>query len=289
MGIGQKGMNHIICFLVIGGLSCSALSYIPSSDFILQNVVKNHGRSRYVIEQEVTFSLRNMKKVVYETWHVEGVTDKRNGQRDVQLNLHLLAKADNFVIQRLYKNRLVYQKTNKKSMQKQQWPLEFLEPWFLNRSLRQMQRDILKHRMAGSALLNWNPSRLLNISDRQNIILPLSLSRHQGEVMYTYQRDTEGPGLWIEQDKFLIRKLRFQSDVEVLAKEYGDYSRGLKFPKNRILNDGGVSILLRVLKVNSLSANNKMLKKKMSLRSLRSSSFSEIDEPLIEEFYTRFR
>ena len=109
--------------------------------------------------------------------------------------------------------------------------------------------------------------------------------------MDIYQRHAEGPGLWIEQDKFLIRKLRFQSGVEVLAKEYGDYSRGLKFPKIRILNNKGISIPIRVLKINGLPSNNKVLKKKMSLQSLRSSQTQqmEIKDSLIEEFYTRFR
>lgn len=294
--MGQK-LFFVFMMMMIMSLSVMALGYIPSSDFILQQVVKNHGRGRYLIEQEVRFSFQQTSKIVHETWHIESVPRLQNKQRDFYLQMHLLAKAEGLSIQRLYKDHKVYQKDEQKALKSWKWPLDFIEPWFLTRSLRQIQNAILKQEMAGVSALNWNPALLARRSHQQetstvlSIPMPISLSRYQGKVMLTYQTQAQGPGLWIEQDEFLIRRLRLKSNVEILAKDYGDYSRGLKFPKNRLINNNDVAISIRVLKIDSLSQSHKAFLQKMSVQSLAPSVIGEdrMIAPLIEDFYSRFR
>ena len=51
-----------------------------------------------------------------------------------------------------------------------------------------------------------------------------------GEAAHTHPR-----GLWIEQDQFVLRKIRFHSGAELSAERYSNYSRGLDYPRKRTL------------------------------------------------------
>ena len=282
--------------IVIFFISIKALSYIPSSDFILKEVLKNHGRSNYLIQQEITFPIEKTQKVVHETWHVT-VNKKQN------LQLHLSAKSEGLYIERLYINNMMYHKENKKSLKKSKWSLEFMEPWFIGRSLQKLQKTMMAHKMTGTSALNWNPS-LFASSPKTNskekresltdVQVPIKLSINQGQVMYTYQRDEKGPGLWIEQDKFVIRKVRLKTNAEFLASRYLEHTGYLKLPQHRILIYDDISIPIKTTRVSRLS-DNKKLQQKLSLQNFRRSQKNttqwEEDETssLIKDFYSRFR
>ena len=277
-------------------ISTKTLSYIPSSDFILKEVLKNHGRSNYLIQQELTFPIEKTQKIVRETWHVTV-----NKKQDLQL--HLSAKSDGLNIERLYINNMVYYKNNKKSLKKSKWSSEFIEPWFIGRSLQRLQKTMIAHEMTETSALNWNPSLFApppktkskeNKKSLTNIQIPINLSIHQGQVMYTYQKDEKGPGLWIEQDKFVIRKIKLKTSTEVLASRYLEHTGYLKMPQHRILIYDDISIPIKTTKVSRLS-DNKKLQQKLSLQNFRRSQENttqwEEDETssLIKDFYSRFR
>ncbi len=292
----------LFIFLTSLSLSISVLSYVPSSDFILNKVVQNHGSGNYLIEQEVTFMIDNIAQTISEIWHIRGINYTRKGVQSHRLQWHLLAKGEPLRIQRIYSDNTVYEKNTKGTLQKRKYPPEFIEPWFTTRSLSSLQNAILRHQIAGTSALYWNPSLFTSkiTSKKSNteknlqaISMPISLSRSQGRVMYTYQRDLQGPGLWIEQDKFLIRKIKLKTGTEISANEYSDYGKDLKFPKVRTITfDNNISVSIRVLKINVLSQNNKSLQNKMSPQALRR-SYNQQDEKtvplLIKDFYLRFR
>ena len=277
-------------------ISVKVLSYIPSSDFILKKVVKNHGRFNYMIQQELIFPIEKTQKIVQETWHV--AFNNKQG-----LQSHLLATSEGLHIERLYINDMVYHKDNKQSLKRKKWSLEFIEPWFIGRSLQKLQTAILTHKMAGISTLNWNPSLLASSpktrskqikKNLQSIQIPITLSINQGQIMYTYQRNEKGPGLWIEQDKFVIRKIQLKKNVEVLARRYIEHSGSLKLPQHRILIDKDMSIPIKTTRVDRLS-DNKKIQQKLSLQNFRKSrkNITQWDEDttssLIKDFYSRFR
>ena len=293
-------MKKLICqsviFLIGFLISIETLSYIPSSDFILKEVIKNHGKGNYLIEQELIFSIEKTQKVVKETWYVNFT------KADQKLQLYLLAKTENAHLERLYIDNIVYQKNDGKSLQRQKWPLEFIEPWFFTRSLKWLRGAILRHQMAGPSALNWNPTLLTSSQNKSkssqplsSISMPISLSRDQGRIMYTYQKEKGNSGLWIEQDKFVIRKLKLQTGVQILAWDYNDYVRSLKFPKHRLLISDNTSISIRVLKVTNLYPQDKKLQQKTSLQSFRKSQTNITQwgkskaSSILKDFYSRFR
>lgn len=290
----KKPICQNVIFFIGFLISVETLSYVPSSDFILKEVIKNHGKGHYLIEQELMFPIEKTQKVIKETWYVTFTQKNKNDQR---LQLYLMAKADNLHIERLYVNGVVYQKDNGKSLQRQKWPLEFIEPWFITRSLKQLQSAILRHQMAGTAALNWNPNLFITPSQNKQLLssisIPISLSRSQGRIMYTYQKNKDGSGLWIEQDNFVIRKLKLKTGVQILARGYNDYSQSLKFPRHRLLINEDISIPIRVLKVTSLSSKDRQ--QRTSVQSFHRSQtnitrWGESDMlSIIKDFYSRFR
>ncbi len=282
----------ILAFFII----TEALSYIPSSDFILKEVLKNHGRSNYLIQQELTFPIEKTQKVVLETWYITV-----NKNQDLQL--HLLATSEGLHIERLYTNNRVYHKDNKKSLKKNKWSLEFIEPWFIGRSLQKLQNTILNHKMAEASTLNWNPSLFVSSSKTKfeenkkslsHVQMPINLSINQGQVMYAYQKNAKGPGLWIEQDKFVIRKIKLKTSVEVLASRYIEHVGYLKFPQHRVLIYEDTSIPIKTINISRLS-DNKKLQQKLSLQNFRKSQKNTTQwgesetSSLIRDFYSRFR
>jgi hypothetical protein len=64
-------------------------------------------------------------------------------------------------------------------------------------------------------------------------------SRTGGVVNYAFgtptpEDDKNGnPGLWIEQDQFVIRKIRLPSQVEMTADNYNQFAKGLYYPRTR--------------------------------------------------------
>ena len=269
--------------------SVTAQAYIPSSQYIIQKTINNHGKGYYRIEQEVTFPFGNDQKVIKETWY-----------SDDGKNFYLLAKGRGFHLERLYVNGKVYAKNSDGEIKKLDWPTEFIEPWFLTTSTSVFRRLITKANIAGPEALNWEPVKKLKEVTSVND-LPLRLSRNRGIVMYAYGGPTpQGdenlkPTLWIEQDKFVIRRLRFSSTSEVVADEYSEYSRDLQFPKTRVLNWESHNVPIRVIQVTSLGTRSKRGKELISYDGFAKSEKNKtlVEENLvndvIRDFYARFR
>jgi len=101
------------------------------------------------------------------------------------------------------------------------------------------------------------------------------------------------PGLWVEQGKFLIRKLRLPSQIEVVAEKYERYKKKLWFPKLREVHWDNHKAQIKVYSVSSIKNNSKN-KKKLSTDIFDVSKNPQQvlklpDDVLIQEFYSRFR
>ncbi|MEQ1877071.1 MAG: hypothetical protein ABL958_10525, partial [Bdellovibrionia bacterium] len=98
------------------------------------------------------------------------------------------------------------------------------------------------------------------------------------------------PGLWVEQDRFLIRRLRLESQAEISADDYGEFSGGLWFPKIRSVSWGDQTAHLRALKVAGTSLPA-VVKDRLSPTGLRKrpDAKESFSSPVVAEFYKRFR
>jgi hypothetical protein len=105
------------------------------------------------------------------------------------------------------------------------------------------------------------------------------------------EKDVNYPGMWIEQDQFVVRKLRLPTQVEMSANNYNQFAKGLSFPKSRTIRWGNHTVTIRTLSVSARPATvaNMLqptsLDRNMNWEGLRALPAKDI----VTEFYTRFR
>ncbi len=256
-------------------------AYIPHADFIIEQVAKKHGNGHYEIKLEVTLQKGDRQSLVHETWSID------SGDR-----LRLIARSDDFYLERLYIGDNYYFKNPNGKTMKAKVSDEFLETWFLERSKSRLRKDILKTQLATREALRWDPTK---VKDSAATEKPIRLSRSRGIITYALGVPTPvgqtqlNPGIWIEQDKFVIRKIRFPTLSEVTADEYGDYSKGMLFPKTRLVSWGAQTVPIRVVSVNWKSGKSRVSFESFQKTAKPSKSQESYLSDFVAEFYGKFR
>ena len=130
----------------------------------------------------------------------------------------------------------------------------------------------------------------------------IRLARSGGTINYAFGKaspigaTTLPAGLWIEQDRFVIRRLRLPSQAEIGAEDFDDFS-GLLYPKNRSVSWDQKTVSLKTVRVAALPTSEE-LKQRFQvsyLRSKRRETKNAITTPAdlaanqIKDFYSRFR
>lgn len=274
--------------LGVGSLPLTTEAYIPPSKMILSRLVENHGNGYYQIEQELQFVMGSEVLSVRETWFSAG----EKGLRLVAVGQNSLK--DKFYYQAQYSGtqKLSFNGTQKIT---QKIPAEMSErPFHLRTSESFIQWLISLN------ILPDNYARTKPYSrEKDNFIYPvepfLRLGRTAGVITYVFGAETKGspeksqPGLWIEQDLFHIRKIRWPSQSELTIEELGNYSRHLVFPKIRNLRWDNKEVQMVTLSVTSkpLSSQNLQTlnldpKHQNILEGLQQNS-------VLADFYKRFR
>lgn len=302
----------------------SANAFIPNTRFILHKTAENNGNGIYQIEQEVTFSNAQDQISVKETWLVEsdesmkllvqGLKDAKGESAKDLMQLNFIYKQD----QRL---GLGFSgATTKKT------DYEFFEKWFHYRSSERFLKNLIDAKITTEDAVKINsPKTIKDISNETDA--NLRLSRVGGVITYgigvpvaanaaasvnSLSNNSAGnlasattatgagittdlnggnllnPGLWIEQDVFQIRKIRLPSTAEIIAEKHSQFSRGLVFPRHRIIKWGPNTVTISVLSItgkNKDSWNQFPTKFPLKKDRLKESSL----DPVVEDFYERFR
>ena len=213
-------MKILIIFL--GGLSffitCFVFAYIPKPEMILSRLNKTKGVRSYRISQRLIFldSSKISNSVEFrELWE--------RGRE--YLSLRVTQSGDpQFKIYFLYKNSTKrWINSSGKRLSKKG---EFVEPYFLSKS--------------------FNLSRLSSVES-------LSLKRTEGVVNYFFDFPQKGLSLWVEQDEFVVRKIKFSKISSLRAENYKSYPGGLFFPKKRRFLSSNFSVVLETLNVEILN------------------------------------
>ncbi|MES2855881.1 MAG: hypothetical protein V4692_08455, partial [Bdellovibrionota bacterium] len=118
------------------------------------------------------------------------------------------------------------------------------------------------------------------------------LGRVDGVVAYVFgvpaTGDESKPGVWIEQDSFLLRKFRFPTSAEVVASHHVTYDSALKLPKDRRISWDSNVVNVRVLSAKALPAAQ--AQKLLASTTLTANDAKEARLPdVAKEFYSRFR
>lgn len=281
-------MPLIALFLTVLLSSSLSSAYIPPGRVLLSKLSENNGAGSYQIDQDVHFTIDGERFSVRETWYVENENALRV---DVQ---GLKALKGQIKLSFVYKNGTRFSSSQFSGNQK--WSADFFERFFHVRQFENWTQYLTQNKMAGPSLLTKKPFVKDQKYVRENF---LRLSRCSGVVCYAFGQPTPTeseeltPGLWIEQDQFLIRKFRLPSQAEIEANNYNDYAKNLHFPRQRTVRWDN-----KTVEINLISIHNKLTATQISqlintTTVENSQAVLAISTPaaqqLIEEFYKRFR
>ncbi len=217
------------------------------------NSAKNCGQRRvriYAIEQEVQFSNGEDTLSVKETWLIDSDRNMRltvTGGKDLR---------GNFKLQFLYTGAQKLSLTNG-SRKAEKIPEEFLEK-FLNFRNAEIFANTLAHFKIIPA--HGYQKKPLARSGNEFKYEPenwVRYSRTGGVVNYALgiatpvDQESNYPGLWIEQDQFVVRKLRLPSQVEMSANNYNQFAKGLSYPRARTIRWGNNTVTIRLISASS--------------------------------------
>lgn len=287
-------MGVLVGIVILSGFPNEKLAqaYIPKTLTILDRTGDNHGRGLYKFSQKVTlYGSEGHHYSFLETWYVI------NGERyrlDLEGLGDLVGKVSGSFVyngdHRVYLDSKGHKKIHKVK--------ENIQAIFLYRRAKEIS-PLFKREKIIPIPFNPDPKPVQDIekisNERENF---LRLTRSQGVVTYFLGKEStlgsKYSGLWVEQDQFVIRKFRFSSLSEVVARDYKSYPRGFYFPQSVELHWGEFSTSLTTSEVEPLRRESKYLKlvSSTSLNSQRESSQKfKIPEgiPVIKEYFEHFR
>ena len=270
--------------------SSVAWAYIPPARMILGRVSENAGSGTYSIEQEVQMSVGVEPLYLKETWVVENERNFRltvTGTKDLKDLIHL---------QFIYVGGQKWQLKNGKK-ESQKISEDFVEKYFHFRNSENLIASLQFLKILPQPLGNRKPVVKKGEEFKYEPESFVRLSRAEGSISYAFGQPSAveqkelNPGLWVEQDQFMIRKIRLPSQAEVTAENYAPFARGLNFPKLRTIQWNQNTVTIRLLNVSGKVAGGNQvfqpntLDVPYTIKPLPNASA----QTLIEEFYSRFR
>lgn len=273
--------------LIFIGLSTSATAYIPSPWLILDRTARNHGKGVYKISQDVIFNHSQEQYVLNEEWIIDDLQHMRvnvTGKRALRNKV-------NFSI--IYNRGVKYYLDNTGKKVAKNKGNNNLEDFFHFREVKSIRKHLLENKIINthtktSEALFWTPNQ------ERKKIKGLRLARTDGTIAYAFgtpsTQTEKNPGLWIEQDKFIIKKIRLADKSEVLAKKYRRYNRSLYLPTERSIFLGQDNVEIQILKVSPLTKGKKVkaLLRHHSLKD-RKEELKNPEDAFIEQFYQKYR
>lgn len=271
----------------------SSQAYIPPYWMIMSRTSDNHGKGIYLVDQDVIFNHGAEIMVVNERWTVQNEGSFRlevTGLRELQNKIRLTY---------VYQNNRRYFIDENGVRKAEKIPNDFFEPYFHFRVSKNIKPVLVAQKIAPAISLKSDPHRYSAQKPHQEPEPYVRLARVGGGISYAIGTPTPlssavlYPGIWVEQDQFVIRKLRLNSQLEIAANDYKDFSGGLLLPKERILRWQNRSAKINLKSAIGVSANPKIK------TSLEATSLNFGDNPnlslilpsdeTIRYFYTNLR
>ncbi len=264
-------MKWLLSFIFLSSVS---YAYIPPTRVILEKVSDNAGKAFYQVERNVRFSNPEIP-ILHESWSVES-------ERALRLTVTPITRAGDAPLPKLtflYVKGLKYWNSNGSKVTGKISD-EMLERFFH-----------FKHSENLIQLLK----QLGIISTAQGNLDLARLNRSQGVVTYGIGRPTDAgsrptsPYLWVGQDTFLIRKIRFSENTELIANDYENFPKGLSYPMILHLNWSDQKVKMNTLSVSLVKKFKPTVFQSSQLEDIRpfENAFSRWSEVI--EFYKRFR
>jgi hypothetical protein len=274
-----KIMTRIPMQLIIAILSLNFFSFqsafgaIPSEKTVLARMARNGGKGTYSIDQEIQFRSMAEPLVLREHWVVS------DGE-----SLRLIVTSPKSATDPIYFEN-TYRDGKRVALDAQgvnhSTPIssEFFEPFSHLRSRRGIL-DVLTH------------SRIFNANSRTSLDEHVRLGRSNGVITWIYGDATPidakklNPMIWIEQDMFTLRRLRFPTQAEVSFDNILSFPNGLKLARDRTVTWDNNTVTIRVLAAKP-TAESIAASAVSKAGALKSTKLPEAG--LVKEFYSRFR
>jgi len=264
-------MKNLIILAIFLTKVCVSFAAIPSVDFILKKSSLTTGRQIISIDQDVIFKVDQEAAVISERWLIEGDRNLRmsaNAQGLLKENLQL-----NF----LYNNKV---KTHWLGKTKQS---EHVSPDFFQKYLFIRSLDSFK------TYLND-----LNIAPQAR------LSRADGRVVYAIGTPSDShlhPQFWIDQDEFVVRKIRLPNGIEIALSDITQVMPDFFVAKTQTITWPGVGgqvggeITIKVKNINTKTGSTLQSFYPQTFTLPSSMGFANRTPltELVEYFYKRFR
>jgi hypothetical protein len=265
-----------------------ALAFIPSSHTILTRLARNNGKGIYAIEQEVQFRTEADPIVLRERWIVE------NGDVMRLYVSGLKGSLESWRFDAFYRDGKK-QWSDGSQMRSGPTSLEFIEPVLHFRSIGNLLGYLTRAKLVPMGL--GQPRHFNKKTNPYTSEPGVRLARTGGIVAWAFGEPSpqEGPlaaGLWIEQDEFTVRRLRFPTQAEVQLDRHSVFAGGLHLARERTVTWDNNSVLIRVLTVKSLpenAATQALLAPAATTADGHAMTSKLPDATQVREFYSRFR
>lgn len=270
----------IFLFLGLYLTHYQAHAYIPRAQTIIKKMTLNNGAREYKVVREVSIEAENRQVKVKEVWNIA------NGDK-MKVKVTSLDSNNPWSFVILYGKNDRKTLSAGKSVKTFKKSREFFEPLFHDRSTRSMTDRLIAHRFVPDWIKTSPPP---NYVEGKTMMTPesfVNLEPMEGSVNYAIGLNKNSPGkayplIWVEQDSFLLKKGRL-GQSEFINNQFQTFSGGLKLPGEQIISWNEKVAKVKLLSAESAAASS-------STWNLdKSDSGSIPNEPLIKEFYSRFR
>ena len=273
-------------------LTSSAWAYIPPYWMIMSRTAENHGRGMYVIDQDLIFPAPEGEPyIINEKWYVLTEGNLRveiTGRRQLKDKINLVYVYDET------RRHFIDEAGVRKAVRT---PSDFFEPLFHFRFSKNIKPYLVTQKIAPPESLRSEPHKYSQKSPLPEPENYLRLGRIDGVVNYIVGFPTlpdttnKSPGLWIEQDQFTVRQVRYPSQTQVTARRYNTYAQGFKFPREREIVFGNSTIRVVTNSVTSIAnaGENKLKVMPTSLAKLQDFKAQLPDDSVIRNFYSLVR
>lgn len=264
-------MKSVFALLLL--CSLNGWAYIPPTKVILDKTSENAGSASYQIEKEVRFANPEIPPLK-EVWYIENDHTMRLTVTGVPA-----AGSQPLKLTILYVNGVKYMMSGA-SREALKLPEETTERFFHFHRGENLVQALVGLQILSSAQGNLDLARL---------------NRSQGVVNFGLGRPTEeggkgsNPYIWIEQDAFVIRKIRFNDETELIANNYQVFPKGLNYPMVTHINWADQKVRANTLSVTMVKKFQPAVFQSSQLEDTKPflQAFSKWN-PVIE-FYKRFR
>lgn len=272
-----------IAFIFMLGLP-PAHAYIPRTETIVKKMTANNGKKDYKIVRDVAIEADNQQIKARETWTI------KNGD-------NMRVKVESLDKNNPWSFAIIYGKNSRQTLSSQNqvktYPhsKEFFESLFHDRYHRSLMSRLVGHRFVPDWIKDSEPTQVTEDGEIKIQAEPfVRLEPVDGQITYSLGASRSSSGesaqtqLWVEQDSFLIKKARLASGAEVVNGSYQTFAGGLQLPSEQ-----RVSWDNKVARIQLVSAEPTQVDKKSWGLDRNNNLGSIPTDPLVKEFYSRFR